>query len=366
MRAPPKLLYLYLGRHGAMPRFALDLARASAPDGAPAPVVIAAQNELAKQFSALPNPVTKLRLFDDGRGALLQLGRVSAARRALADSIAVAKPDAVVELMPHIWSPFMEGVMRRAGVPRIAILHDWRAHPGDGSGVANSWLRRSALRANRIVTLSRYVATEIGKSAPEAAALRVTPLFHPDLAYRSSPLPAAGPLRVLFLGRLLAYKGLDLCVGAVARAQAGGSRVELTVAGAGDIVPLLPSLDRVGAKVINTWLDHADIDRLLGDCHVVAATYREASQSGVVAAAFGAGRPVLATPVGALPEQVAHERTGLVAAEATIEAVTAALSRFASAPDLVAYCAAEVQRTAPERSMAAFGAMLASVTRALD
>lgn len=355
MNGGAKLLYLYLGRRGAMPRFTLDLMRA-----APAPVLIAAQSELAGAFDALPGPVVKARLFASGPGAMLQAWRIGALRQALARLIKETRPDAVIELMPHLWSPFLEDVPRRMGVRRVAVLHDWRRHPGDLSGLANAWLTGSALRADRILTLSRYVADLARAARPDLSA-RITPLFHPDFPTETRPRAEGDrPLRVLFMGRLLAYKGLDLLVQAAAEAKHVGVALEISVCGEGDIRALRAPLAALGATVVNRWLSQDEIHRALQDCDVVAATYKEASQSGVVAAAFGAGRAVIATPVGALPEQVDDEHTGLVTRDVSAGAIAAALRRFAEQRDLLSHCEAEIARRAPQRSMAAFAAALAA------
>ena len=309
-------------------------------------------------FDELPNRVTKLRLFSRGAGALFELWRLSQIRRELAQAIERSRPDYVVELMPHVWSPFVEDVPRRLGVRRVSIVHDFRAHPGDATGIATSWLVRSALRAHRIITLSNYVANEITKRRPEIKA-KITALFRPDFAYPPNAVSSQGPLRVLFMGRLLAYKGLDLCVEAIEKATARGAAVRLTVAGEGDLTDLRDRLTRIGADVKERWLSHEEIGQLLADCDVVAATYREASQSGVVAAAFGAGRPVVATPVGALPEQVIDDRTGLVARDLTSDAIADALVRLANDRALVTRLAANVSADAPLRSMKRFASSLA-------
>ncbi|HRK65590.1 MAG TPA: glycosyltransferase, partial [Terricaulis sp.] len=127
-----------------------------------------------------------------------------------------------------------------------------------------------------------------------------------------------------------------------------------SVCGAGDIGPLTPRLSALNARVANHWLSDSEIAEALAWAHIVAVTHTEASQSGVVAAAFGAGRPVVATPVGALAEQVAHERTGLVASRAEASAVAEALLRLANEPDLLTRLAAGVRASAGERSMQRF------------
>jgi glycosyltransferase involved in cell wall biosynthesis len=151
---------------------------------------------------------------------------------------------------------------------------------------------------------------------------------------------------------------LDLFAESVALARAQGADIEVSVCGAGALGPLRARLEALGAHIVNHWLSDAEIAAALARADVVAATHTEASQSGIVAAAFGAGRPVLATPVGALPEQVAHERTGLVAARAEAGAVAAELARLARDPALVRGLAETVRREAPQRSMRSFARAL--------
>jgi hypothetical protein len=51
-------------------------------------------------------------------------------------------------------------------------------------------------------------------------------------------------------------------------------------------------LEGIKAEVINRWLDEDEIATILGRHDVLVAFHIEASQSGVVAAALGAGLPV--------------------------------------------------------------------------
>jgi glycosyltransferase involved in cell wall biosynthesis len=58
---------------------------------------------------------------------------------------------------------------------------------------------------------------------------------------------------------------------------------------------------------------------------VALAPYRSATQSGIVAQAMAHGKPCVATPVGALPEQVGAG--GWIAREASAEAFAASLAQ---------------------------------------
>lgn len=345
------ILFLYLGRRGAMARFVVDLAAAVAAAGQRALFVVSEDVEAGDALHATGADVRFAPVFASAPGAFA-LWRVLKLQRLLKSAIKDSETDTVVELMPHLWSPFLEAPIRQAGARRIAVLHDWQAHPGDATALATRWLAASTLRADRVVTLSRHVADVIATARP-AAAGKLLPLFHPDFGYVAADAPQ-GPLRVLFLGRLAAYKGLGVFVDAVEQARANGAALEISVCGAGEIEVLAERLSALGARVVNHWLSDAEIAQALAWAHVIAVTHTEASQSGIVAAAFGAGRPVVATPVGALAEQVSHERTGLVADRADASAVSHALRRLAEEPALLARLTAGVRVSAEERSMQRF------------
>jgi glycosyltransferase involved in cell wall biosynthesis len=61
-----------------------------------------------------------------------------------------------------------------------------------------------------------------------------------------------------------------------------------------------------GVTVENRWVPEAEIGALLAWSDALILPYREASQSGVAAAAMAAGRPVIATRVGGLREQLSR------------------------------------------------------------
>lgn len=362
--SPPEtshIMLLALGRNGATPLFVRDLLRAAAqvPQIAVSSCV-SAHNELLAEIQALDRDALALPTFRDGVGAVSNLWRAPALRAALGRHISRLQPDFVVELMPHIWSPLFEPVFAAARVPRMCVVHDAAPHPGDITALAQQWLLSSALRAQRVLTLSDFARAELLRSG-RVEGDRLAALFHPDFVSASAPqLRRRGKaLSVMFLGRVLPYKGLDLLVGAVEHARSLGVGVELGVFGDGPLGALAPRLIRLGAEVRNHWLGQAEIADALGRYDVVAAPHREITQSGVVAHAFGAGRPVIATPVGALPEQVEHGVTGLVAAQCTVESLAACIVQFAADESLLLRCAQAIRVGAKRRSMGTFLVRLA-------
>ena len=138
------------------------------------------------------------------------------------------------------------------------------------------------------------------------------------------PASHDGPLRLLHFGRLLPYKGLDLLAEALA---AIGPRSDLVVrvAGSGPASAELDALRQLpNVTVENRWVPEDEVGDLLGWSDALVLPYREASQSGVAAAALAAGRAVVSTNVGGLREQLGGSARALLC-EPTAEGLTGAL-----------------------------------------
>jgi glycosyltransferase involved in cell wall biosynthesis len=130
------------------------------------------------------------------------------------------------------------------------------------------------------------------------------------------------------------YKGLSLFVDALERLRASGIEFEAGVFGEGNLGPERDRLEKLGAEIQNRWITENEIGPILSRFDVVVASHVEASQSGVVAVSLGSGVPVVVTPVGGLPLQIANGINGLVASAATSEALAAAIGRLAEDPTL--------------------------------
>ena len=197
-----------------------------------------------------------------------------------------------------------------SGVPLSLVVHNAVPHermPADK--LLARWVMR---RAAHIVVHAKTVAEQVHELAP-AVPVTVLPM-PPLLPVDVGPMPPAPPLRLLCLGFIRPYKGFDVAVDAVRRLRARGVDVHLTIAGEmwddGDEwnAPRRRSRDRAGAVTTHRratcpMRSHA-LARLAS--HTARAVPRSATQSGVVPLAFAAGRPVVATDVGGLPDVVAE------------------------------------------------------------
>ena len=352
------LMFAYWGRRGALSQLSLELAHTiAACNDVRCTISVSKQNEQFGKFDFLGENLFAIDTYNKQYQALMGYMRLCDLRRNLTQRFQRDSTRAFVSLIPHIWSPFTASAIRRAGVRHIAVIHDAGCHPGDRYGLVNGWLLREAAAADHIITLTAAVAHGLmdAQGIPEK---KISVLFHPDLNYGAryrSPESQCGPLRVLFLGRILPYKGLDLFADAIAKLRHDGVHVQVGVFGEGKINrTAAATLSTLGAEIENRWLRHDEFNGILSRYDVVAASHTEASQSGVIAAAFGAGLPVVATPVGGLVEQVAHNVTGIIARSATVPAFADAIRVLAENRSLMARLRRRIAAQRGERSVERF------------
>lgn len=355
------LMLAYWGRRGALPKLTLDLARIVAlQDSIRCSFSLSTSNELFEQFKLLGNDLFPIRAFTKNSNALFTFKPLLELRYRLKERFRHDSTRAFVSLMPHVWSPFVAPVIRRAGVRHIVVVHDADPHPGDHSGLSTRWLLREAAMADRVITLSKFVAHRL-VTVRGFSEDKISILFHPDINYcavtesRKSPINERGPLRVLFFGRILAYKGLGLLVDAVEALLQKGLSLELGVYGRGKIEPqVYQKLSALNAKVVNRWLSHDELTHVFSHYDVVVIAHTEASQSGIIAAAFGAQLPVIAVPVGGLVEQVTPGVTGIITESVTSHAIAGAIAKVAEDRALLTQFREGIIATREERSVERF------------
>jgi glycosyltransferase involved in cell wall biosynthesis len=324
-----QILVWQWGRRGAGPRFAVDLAAGvAALPGTAALLSLSYQAELLRApvppFCDLPVSTYRGPLGLAARLLALRPGIGSLVRR-LGD----LRLAGAICAMPAPLDLMMAGALHRIGVPFLVLVHDAEPHPGDGLPLQMYFQRRLLARADAVAALSAHVAESLtARGGLNGAAIVVG--GHPPWTFGPPPPPPrahGGAFRLLSFGRLLPYKGLDLLDAALAQV---GPRddLEVRVVGQGPETEVLRRLRaRPGVSVENRWVPEGEIAALLGWADGLVLPYREATQSGVAAAAVAAGRYVLATSVGGLVAQLQGVPDAELCAP-TPDAVAASLTRL--------------------------------------
>jgi glycosyltransferase involved in cell wall biosynthesis len=152
------------------------------------------------------------------------------------------------------------------------------------------------------------------------------------LVPRAAQIRAPDPGRILMFGRMEAYKGLSVLLDAADLLSDRGRSFCLVIAGKGSEIIRLRA--RIAAshqiELIDAYLSPDEAITQFQRASFVTTPYVEATQSGVVAAAFANGRPVVATNSGGLPDAVHAGVNGLLVppndAIALADAIDAMLS----------------------------------------
>ena len=229
------------------------------------------------------------------------------------------------------WAPlylFLLSRLSAAGIRTVLICINIHEHE-------DSRLKR--FLADQVLKRSRCMVVHSGQE--QLLACQINPgagvRMHPLPLFSSAPPSRRvheGQYRLLFFGFVRPYKGLDLLIEALGILNRDD--VSLTVAGEfwegketleGRVRELGLS-ERV--TVIDRYLPDEEMQRCFEAADLVVLPYRRSVTSGVIATAYGFGRPVLATRVGGFHEVVQDGYTGRLVPPGDPKALAAGISWF--------------------------------------
>ena len=242
------------------------------------------------------------------------------------------KPDVI---HAHWWLP--AGLfVSRAGPPYLITSH--------GSDVRllerGKLIRRIALsvfrRAARITTASRFLADDLK---------RILPSLETEISVTPMPVNVAGFLKgarvqkrrpplILYAGNLVASKGVDILLRAVAELGRRGCFCELKILGQGPALGDLQVLTHqlgIGGRV--TWAPFVPQQQMADEYGASTVTVlpsrgRAEGLGLTLVEALLAGSAVVGTAAGGIPEVVIHERTGLIARDGDADDLASQIQRL--------------------------------------
>jgi glycosyltransferase involved in cell wall biosynthesis len=173
----------------------------------------------------------------------------------------------------------------------------------------------------------------------------------PDRSRRDS-------VQFLFLGRINDTKG---ALPTTSRAAA-----RIVFAGDGRVEELRRRAAKIGPDVVvHTWLDREERDHLLAVSDVLVLPSRHEGVPMAVLEAMAYGLPVIATPVGGIPDVIRHGREGLLVEVGNRGALTAALARMVAEPTLRASLGRGARATAESLNVTNYGQRLLKFYQAI-
>ena len=247
----------------------------------------------------------------------------------------------------------------KMGLPTLHTIHGFPAHEfwtrkGLFTRAATLWevyLERQTLgKARHLVAISDMVIARYRD--------RTRAVFHrinnPVAPHFFAPAPPPLPGRFLLVGNMTPRKGVDVAIRAVQRLRSDFPGLRLSIVGGdsnpdygaemhalarplGDAIRFLPPTNQEGIR------------QLLWESQGLLLTSNEEHAPMIIGEAMAAGRPVIATRVGAIPGMVEEERTGYLVDAGDVEGVAEALARLLTDPHRAAAMGARAAQIARER-----------------
>jgi glycosyltransferase involved in cell wall biosynthesis len=229
---------------------------------------------------------------------------------------------------------------------------------------AQSLVRELFARAACIATPSQRAASWVRSIVPGAHALCL-----PNPVALQAAQEGPRPNLVLFLGRLHAAKGIFDLLDAVSQLRAAVPDVRLVCAGDGERIAVARYAERLGiadAVKFTGWVGPSGKRALLESAAVYALpSYAEGMPVSLLEA-MAAGVPVVASPVGGIPEVVVDGVGGFLAAPGDVATLTRLLRKLLLDRRLGAKIGAAARETvrlrfAPERALPKLEALYADL-----
>lgn len=254
--------------------------------------------------------------------------------RALADQARLFKPDVILAYWLYPDASGALHVARKLGVPLVAGAR------GSDIRVRDSISRHLTAPVVRQARRLLVVSADLGRLAvrdygADPATVRViangcdAATFHRRDRAQARALHAvdADSELVLYVGRLVAEKGLHELVGAMNRLRGSHPRAELVMVGDGPLRGELESLAAVPENRLRLVGAQAPdmVAEWMAACNLLALPSYSEGHPNVLVEALACGRPVVSTPVGGVPE-VVDETCAILVPPREVVALSAALA----------------------------------------
>jgi glycosyltransferase involved in cell wall biosynthesis len=241
---------------------------------------------------------------------------------------------------------------RTAGRPYVVHVHGgefMKFYQEESRPLAQRWIRHTLASAALVIALSEQWRERLLAIAP-AARVEVLPngVALPDLQGRRREQKPT----LLFVGDLIKAKGLHDLLRAFGRIAARFPQLELICAGGkppAEMARLVAELGLQQRVVCPGWLGPERLRAELGRATVFALPSYAEGMPMALLEAMSWGLPVIATPVGGVPQVVEHGVNGLLVAPGDIDGLAAALARLLEEPALRESLGAAARRTIETR-----------------
>lgn len=306
-----KIATIHLGKKGAGPVYTLEMAKALHALGHD---VYYYASSAVENRKVVEEQAFQKRFFETYSSKVeYALSIISWYKiKRVIDSITKDAPDVVYSCMNDLWAPFI--FPRLKGVTRVKTIHDVGIHEGNNSKFNIWWNNTGFKDAEKYVILSRNFIPKLVERGISEDKIIVIPHAGFDYYTKLGTVQTKkeqNPV-ILFFGRIDQYKGIGVLLQALPMVLDKHPNTILRIAGNGNLQMEMQLIEQFKNNIDlhNRWIKDEEVSALIEDATFVVLPYTHATQSGVIPLAYAYSKPVVATNVGCLDEQVVEGETG--------------------------------------------------------
>lgn len=183
-----------------------------------------------------------------------------------------------------------------------------------------------------VIAISHYVKDQLIRLGipPNQVFLLHHGIPAPDVEFTPISPDTHRQQRILYVGRVVPYKGLDWLLKALTQIN---PQIHLDIAGSGwaqpDMEKLAKQLGVDNRITWHGWCDQAQLDTLYEQCIALALPSLWHEPAGLVSLeAYARYRPVIASASGGIPDYVIHNETGLLVQPNHVQQLAAAVTHL--------------------------------------
>jgi glycosyltransferase involved in cell wall biosynthesis len=310
-----KVVLVYLGRKGGGPVYSLEIAKRMQYK-TDLFCVISEQVDNFKAWQEGIEKIAAIKTYTNLQEFALSFfdwPRLLTLRKKIKEF----KPDVIYFPFFHFWLLLVSWWFPK--VPKVYTAHDPILHQGEKNSLMGLLQKKLIKQSKRVIILSAALKPAIPKPADS---IDVIPhgIFDYYLKQAKDERGKQHPPTLLFFGRILDYKGLDILLKAFSLIKKAVPEARLLIAGSGSVEPYQSLLsNQEGIILNNKWIEDKDVAGYFLQADVLVCPYRDASQSGAIPVAYVFKMPVIATKTGGLVEQVDDQKTGLLVGKDNVQ-----------------------------------------------
>ena len=304
-----RVLLVYLGRMNAGPVYSLEIAK-SLSNKCDLSCLISKNVVNKNQWYANKLNIIEIETYDNNFEFIRSTLKIKKFLE-LKKKVDEVKPDVIYITMIHYWLPILRVLFRKYKF--VYTAHDPIPHSGEN--ILNKFINYLMLKkSDSIVVLSNIYVNYIKKLGKKDKDILVVP--HGNFSYytqfsNNEFLNKSYKKIILFFGRIDKYKGINRLINIYKEVKKDYSECELWIVGNGDLSPYIDYInEQEDIKVVNRYIEDEEVSNYFNIADIILLPYEDATQSGVIPLAYSFSKPVIASDVGGLHEQIINGVTG--------------------------------------------------------